>query len=71
MPKNATQPTLSFGIITDTHIRSPEGDQSSPYPVNDKANARANYACQLLAAQNPTFVVHLGDMVHPLPAMAS
>jgi len=66
-----TQPTLSFGIITDTHVRSPEGDQSSPYPVNDKANARANYACKLLAAQDPAFVVHLGDMVHPLPAMTS
>ena len=59
--------TFKFGIITDTHIRSPEGDQSSPYPVNEKANDRARYAVQLLADQNPDFVIHLGDMVHPLP----
>lgn len=63
--------TFKFGIITDTHIRSPEGDQSSPYPVNKKANDRARYAVQLLADQNPDFVIHLGDMVHPLPHMAA
>jgi len=65
------RPLLSFGVITDTHIRAPGGDMSSPYPVNERANARASYACQLLAAQNPDFVVHLGDMVHPLPSMDS
>jgi 3',5'-cyclic AMP phosphodiesterase CpdA len=64
-------PLLSFGIISDTHIRSPQGDHSSPYAVNSKANSRAKYACKLLAAQNPEFVIHLGDMVHPLPGMAS
>lgn len=60
---------FSFGVITDTHIRAPEGDMSSPFPVNEKANGRARYASQLLAAQNPSFTVHLGDMVHPLPSM--
>ncbi len=69
--ESAKSPTLSFGIITDTHVRSPEGDLSSPYPVNDKANDRARFACKLLAAQDPDFVIHLGDMVNPLPAMSS
>ena len=32
---------FTFAIVTDTHIRPPEGDQSSPFPVNDLANARA------------------------------
>ena len=63
--------TFKFGIITDTHIRSPKGDDSSPYAVNEKANDRARYAVQLLAGQNPDFVIHLGDMVHPLPHMAA
>ena len=62
---------FKFGIISDTHIRSPMGDQSSPYPVNEKANDRARYAVQLLADQNPDFVIHLGDMVHPLPHMTA
>ena len=60
-----------FGIITDTHVRAPHGDQSSPFPVNDLANDRARYACQLLAAQEPEFTIHLGDMVHPLPHMSA
>lgn len=60
---------FSFGIITDTHIRPPQGDNSSPFPVNDKANQRARYAAKLLAKQNPAFTVHMGDVVHTLPAM--
>ena len=58
-----------FGIISDTHIRAPDGDRSSPFPVNDKANSRAEYAANLLALQQAEFTVHLGDMVHPLPHM--
>lgn len=60
---------FSFGIITDTHVRAPKGDISSPYPVNGLANEPARYAVNLLSAQQPDFVVHLGDMVHPLPSM--
>ncbi len=63
--------SIRFGIITDTHVRAPRGDQSSPFPVNDLANDRARVACQLLAAQEPEFTIHLGDMVHPLPHMSA
>lgn len=59
--------SFTFALITDTHIRPPQGDESSPYAVNDLANDRARYACDLLAAQQPEFTVHLGDMVHTLP----
>ena len=58
--------TFKFGIITDTHIRSPKGDDSSPYAVNERQMTE-RYAVQLLAGQNPDFVIHLGDMVHPCP----
>jgi len=61
---------FSFGIITDTHIRAPIDDNSSPYAVNDLANERAKYAVELLKVQEPEFVIHLGDMVHPLPEMS-
>jgi len=60
---------FSFGVITDTHIRAPEGDQSSPFPVNDLANDRALFAARVLAEYSTLFNVHLGDMVHPLPGM--
>lgn len=58
---------FTFALITDTHIRPPDGDESSPYAVNDLANDRARFACNLLAERQPAFTVHLGDMVHTLP----
>lgn len=63
MPTDA----FTFAIITDTHIRAPEGDLSSPFPVNEKANGRARYAVAVVMANNPDLTIHLGDMVHPLP----
>jgi len=60
---------FKFAIVTDTHIRSPAGDLSSPFPVNSKANNRARYAIGLINELQPEFTVHLGDMVHPLPHM--
>ena len=62
---------MRFAILTDTHIRSPKGDLSSPFPVNEKANARAEYAVGMLKAAEPDFTVHLGDVIHPLPHMPS
>ena len=60
-------PMFTFAILTDTHIRAPEGDLSSPFPVNEKANARARYAVEVIKSNSPELTVHLGDMVHPLP----
>ena len=60
---------FSFGVITDTHVRAPEGDLSSPYPVNELANDRAKFAVSVLAQEFADFCFHLGDMVHPLPGM--
>ncbi|MYA87793.1 MAG: hypothetical protein F4X97_04980 [Boseongicola sp. SB0662_bin_57] len=62
---------FTFAILTDTHIRAPGGDQSSPYPVNARANARAQYAVEVIRAEERAFTVHLGDVVHPLPHMAA
>lgn len=62
-----TQPLFTFAIITDTHIRPAELDESSPFPVNDLANDRARYAIAAIREHSLAFVLHLGDMVHPLP----
>ncbi len=63
----SSDPIVTFAIITDTHIRPPSGDESSPFPVNDLANGRARFAVASIAGHRPDFTVHLGDMVHPLP----
>ncbi|HUS97316.1 MAG TPA: metallophosphoesterase [Hyphomicrobiaceae bacterium] len=64
-------PLFTFAIISDTHIRPAEVDESSPFPVNNLANGRARYAIAAIAAEQPAFVLHLGDMVHPLPHLPS
>ncbi|MDA7948193.1 MAG: metallophosphoesterase [Hyphomicrobiaceae bacterium] len=61
------EPLFTFAIVTDTHIRPPDGDDSSPFAVNDLANDRARYAIAAIARHGPEFTIHLGDMVHPLP----
>ena len=63
----AQEPLFTFAIITDTHIRPPGGDESSPFPVNALSNDRARYAIAAIARHSPAFTIHLGDMVHPLP----
>lgn len=63
----STDSNFTFAIITDTHIRAPDGDLSSPFPVNEKANGRARYAVEVVKANTPDLTIHLGDMVHPLP----
>ncbi|MEM9360562.1 MAG: metallophosphoesterase [Pseudomonadota bacterium] len=60
-------PLFTFAIISDTHIRPKKLDESSPFPVNDLANDRARFAIAAIEHHQPPLVLHLGDMVHPLP----
>ena len=62
---------FTLAILTDTHIRAPGGDQSSPFPVNARANARARHAVEVIRSEERALTVHLGDVVHPLPHMAA
>lgn len=63
------RPLFTFAIISDTHVRPPGGDDSSPFPVNLRANARARHAVHEIARHAPDFTMHLGDMVHPMPSL--
>ena len=60
---------LRFAVIADTHTRPAEGDQSSPWEVNTLANARARYVVARVNQMRPSFSIHLGDVVHPVPAL--
>jgi 3',5'-cyclic AMP phosphodiesterase CpdA len=63
------QPLFSFAVIADTHTRPEEGDLSSPWQVNALANDRCRYVTAVLNHLRPAFVIHLGDVVHPVPAL--
>lgn len=62
-------PLFTFAVIGDSHIKPEEGDESSPFATNLLANARNRHAARLVNRLAPDFVVHLGDLVHPVPAL--
>ncbi len=64
-----TEPLFSFAVIADTHTRPEEGDLSSPWQVNALANDRCRYVTAMLNELRPAFIVHLGDVVHPVPVL--
>lgn len=65
------QPLFSFVVVADTHVNESDDVSSSPYATNRLANARARHVFLDIAAMDPPpkFVVHLGDMVHPVPSL--
>ena len=56
-----------FVVIADTHVNQSDDGASSFFPLNRLANARAAAAFKAASKLKPAFVVHLGDIVHPLP----
>ena len=64
-------PRFSFVVVADTHINEAERTSTSPYETNHLANPRARHVFAEIAAMRPAprFVVHLGDIVHPVPSL--
>jgi hypothetical protein len=61
-------PLFTFAVIADSHL-NPEGKQNtSPWRTNRLANSRNELVVQQLNQLQPTFIVHLGDVTHPVPA---
>ena len=60
---------FTVGLVSDTHCNEREDFSASPYPANAEANPRARYAMACLEREGPDFVVHLGDMVNPVPEL--
>jgi 3',5'-cyclic AMP phosphodiesterase CpdA len=59
----------TFAVIADTHMNQSEDHSSSPYPCNRLANARTRHVIAELNRLEPAFVVHLGDIVNPVPEL--
>ena len=66
-------PLFSFAVVADTHVNEAERTSTSPYETNHLANPRARHVFAEIAAMRPAprFVVHLGDIVHPVPSLPS
>lgn len=59
----------SFVVVADTHVNESDDTTRSPFASNRQANDRARHVFAEIAAMSPapSFVVHLGDLVHPCP----
>lgn len=62
---------FQFALIADTHINEQERKSTSTYATNALANGRARFVFESIAQMDPppAFAVHLGDIVHPVPAL--
>jgi predicted phosphodiesterase len=60
-------PSFRYAVLSDTHIRPEEGEGSSPWKVNRYTNDRARWVVDRINRADPEFVIHIGDIVHPLP----
>ena len=60
---------FTFVVVADTHVNQAEDYSSSPYPCNVLANARTRYVVAEINEIAPVLVVHLGDIVNPVPEL--
>lgn len=61
---------FSYAVIADTHVNHGEKETNSVYPVNALHNGRLRHVVRDINSRpNLEFVIHLGDLVHPVPAL--
>ena len=61
------QRLFTYAVITDTHLNQGEEECNSPFEVNKLANGRMRHVIRDLNARDVDFVLHLGDLLHPVP----
>jgi predicted phosphodiesterase len=62
---------FSIAIITDTHIRPEKGYRHTVYPSGLLANGRSRHVVSQINQLAPDLVIHLGDVVHPIPVLSA
>jgi len=67
----ASSPLFRFAVIADSHVNPSEQDNISPFESHRLTNERLRHTVAMLNALEPAFVVHVGDMIHPVPEAVS
>ncbi len=57
---------MRFAVVADTHVR-PDDLPPGDFPANALLEARNRHMVDVLNRLAPAFVIHLGDVVHPVP----
>jgi predicted phosphodiesterase len=69
MPNNLGTYQFSYAVVTDTHVNFAELESNSEFEINQRANGRLRHVIRDLNHRDVEFIVHLGDIVHPVPAV--
>jgi len=69
MTKDLGTHQFTYAVITDTHVNFGETECNSEFEINQRANGRMRHVIRDLNARDLAFVIHLGDIVHPVPAL--
>lgn len=67
MTDNLGKRLFTYAVITDTHLNQGETECNSPFEVNKLANGRMRHVVRDLNTREVDFVLHLGDLLHPVP----
>lgn len=70
-PKERDPFLFQFAVIADSHIRLPNASAEGGYASNRLTIERAEYVVNCLNQLQPDFVIHLGDLVHPIPQLSN
>ncbi len=60
---------FTFAVVTDTHLNQGDDECNSPFAVNALANRRLRHVVNDLNRRDLAFVVNVGDLLHPVPAV--
>jgi predicted phosphodiesterase len=69
MSQDLGERLFTYAVITDTHLNQGETECNSPFQVNKMANGRMRHVIHDLNTREVDFVLHLGDLLHPVPAI--
>ncbi len=64
-------PPVRFAVLADSHFHPPGVPEQAVWASDRHFNARNAAAVALVCRADPAFVVHLGDVPHPVPGLAA
>lgn len=67
--RTPTSGALTFAVIADSHFHPGGGPSQAAWASDANFNARNTAVVAMLRRARPAFVVHLGDVPHPVPGL--
>lgn len=66
-PFAAGRRLFRYAVVADSHLNPRDAGNTSPWQTNHLANPRNQVVVAAINKLSPSFTIHVGDVVHPLP----